>query len=46
MLLLFVVCRLHYINTLKLQLDGIRAYQKTESDEMSVVNAHLNEIPV
>ena len=41
-----VVCRLHYINTLKQELDGTRAYQETDSDEMSVVNAHLNELPV
>ena len=41
-----VVCRLHYINTLKQELDGIRAYQETDSDEISVVNAHLNELPV
>ena len=36
-----VVCRLHYINTLKQELDGTRAYQDIDSDEMSVVNAHL-----
>ena len=41
-----VVCRLHYINTLKQELDGTRAYQETDSDEISVVNAHLNELPV
>ena len=41
-----VVCRLHYINTLKQELDGTRAYQDIDSDEMSVVNAHLNELPV
>ena len=41
-----VVCRLHYINTLKQELDGTRAYQETDTDEMSVVNAHLNELPV
>ena len=39
-----VVCRLHYINTLKQELDGTRAYQETDTDEMSVVNAHLNEL--
>ena len=32
-----VVCRLHYINTLKHELDGTRAYQETDSDEMSVI---------
>ena len=41
-----VVCRLHYINTLKQELDGTRAYQETDTDEMSVVNAHLNKLPV
>ena len=41
-----VVCRLHYINTLKQELDGTRAYQETDTDEMSVVNAHLNVLPV
>ena len=34
-----VVCRLHYVNTLKQELDGTRAYLKT-------VNAHLNDLPV
>ena len=33
------------INILKQELDGIRAYQGTGSGEMSVVNAHLNELP-
>ena len=41
-----VVCRLHYINTLKQELDGTRTYQETDTDEMFVVNAHLNELPV
>ena len=41
-----VVCRFHYISTLKQELDGTRAYQETDSDEMSVVNAHLNELLV
>ena len=38
-----VVCRLYYVNTLKQELDRTRAYQKTDTDEMSVVNAYLNE---
>ena len=37
-----VVCRLHYVNTLKQELDGTRAYLETDTDEMSAVNAHLN----
>ena len=41
-----VVCRLHYINTFKQELDGTRAYKETDSDEISVVNAHLNKLPV
>ena len=41
-----VVCRLHYVNTLKQELDGARAYLETNTDEMSVVNAHLNDLPV
>ena len=41
-----VVCRLHYVNTLKQELDGTRAYLGTDTDEMSVVNAHLNDLPV
>ena len=39
-----VVCRLHYINTLKQELDGTRGYQETDSDKMSVVNAHLKAL--
>ena len=38
--------RLLYINILKQELDGTRAFQETDKDEMSVVNAHLNELPV
>ena len=44
-----VVCRLHYVNTLKQELDGIdgtKDYQETDTDDMSVVNAQLNELPV
>ena len=41
-----VVCRLHYVNTLKQELDGTRAYLETDTDEMSVVNALLNDLPV
>ena len=41
-----VVCRLHNINTLNQELDDTRAYQETDSDDMSVVNARLNELPV
>ena len=41
-----VVCRLHYVNTLKQELDCTRAYLETDTDEVSVVNAHLNDLPV
>ena len=40
-----VVCRLHYMNTLKQELNGTKAYEETSKDEKSVVYSHLNEIP-
>ena len=40
-----VVCRLHYINTLKQELNGTKAYDETSKDENSVVYNHSNEIP-
>ena len=40
-----VVCRLHYINTLKQELKGTKAYKETSIDEKSVVYNHSNEIP-
>ena len=39
-----VVCRLHYINTLKQKLNGTKAYEETSIDENSVVNSHSNEM--
>ena len=36
-----VVCRLHYVNILKQELDGTRAYLETDTDKMSVVNVLL-----
>ena len=39
------VCRLHYINTLKQELYGTKAYEETSKDEKSVVYSHSNEIP-
>ena len=39
------VCRLYYINTLKQELNGTKAYEETSIDEKSVVNSHSNEIP-
>ena len=40
-----VVCRLHYINTFKQELNGTNAYEETSIDEKSVVYSHSNEIP-
>ena len=40
-----VVCRLHYINTLKEELNGTKAYAETPIDEKSVVYSHSTEIP-
>ena len=40
-----VVCRLHYINTLKQELNGTKAYEETSINEKSVVYSHSNEIP-
>ena len=40
-----VVCRLHYINTLKLELNGTKAYEETYINEKSVVYSKSNEIP-
>ena len=40
-----VVCRSHYINTLKQERNGTKAYEETSKDEKSVVYSHLNEIP-
>ena len=39
-----VVCRLHYINTLKHELNGTNAYEETAIDEKSIVYSHSNEI--
>ena len=40
-----VVCWLHYINTLKQELNGTKAYDETSIDEKSVFYSHSNEIP-
>ena len=40
-----VVCRLHYINTLKQVLNGTKAYEETFIVEKSVVYSHSNKIP-
>ena len=40
-----VVCRLHYINTLKQEFNGTNAYKEASTDEKTVVNSHSNELP-
>ena len=40
-----VVCRLHYINTLKQELNGTKSYEETSNDKKSLVFSHSNEIP-
>ena len=39
-----VVWRLHYINTLKQELSGTKAYKETSKEEKSVVNGHCNHL--
>ena len=39
-----VVLRLHYINTLKQELSGTKAYKETSEEEKSVVNGHCNHL--
>ena len=40
-----VVYRLHYINTLKHELNGTKAYEETFTDENTIVNSVSNELP-
>ena len=40
-----VVCRLHYINTLKQELNGTKACEEASTDEKNVVNSRSNELP-
>ena len=39
-----VVLRLHYINTLKQELSGTKAYKETSEEEKSVVSGHCNHL--
>ena len=39
-----VVWRLRYINTLKQELSGTKAYKETSEEEKSVVNGHCNHL--
>ena len=36
-----VVLRLHYINTLKQELSGTKAYEQTSKNEKSVIDNHI-----
>ena len=40
-----VACRLHFINTLKQELNGTKDYEEISIDEKSVVQSLSNEIP-
>ena len=40
-----VVCPLHYINTLKQELNGTMAYEETSTSEKTVGNSHSNKLP-
>ena len=42
---IIVVLQLHYINTLKQELNGTKAYIDTSTDEKTVVNSHSNDMP-
>ena len=35
-----VVCRLHYLNTFKQELNGTKTYKETSTDEKPVVNSN------
>ena len=39
------LCEL-YFNTLKQELTGTKGYKETSTDEKTVVNSHLNELPL
>ena len=41
-----VVCSLHFINTLKQELNGTKAYEETSIDEKSVVIGHFQSIKI
>ena len=40
------LCFVHYVNALKQKLIGTKAYLETDTDEMSLANAHLNDLPI
>ena len=39
-----VICRLHYIKTLKQELNGTKAYEGTSTDEKTVVDSYSDEM--
>ena len=39
-----VICRLHYINTLKQEPNGTKAYEETSTVEKTVVNSHSDSL--
>ena len=41
-----VVWRLYYIQTLKQELSGTRAYKETSAEENPVVNDHCSHLPL
>ena len=40
-----LVCWKHYINHLKQELSGSKAYEETSTDEKTAVYSHSNELP-
>ena len=40
-----VVCRLHYINALKQELNANKSYEEISTDEKTVINSHSNALP-
>ena len=40
-----VVCRVNFINTLKHELNGTKAYKETSTDEKTVFNSNSNDLP-
>ena len=40
-----VICSLHHMNSLKHEFSGTRAYKDASTEEKSIVNYHLIELP-
>ena len=43
---LITSCRLHFFNTLKQDFNGTKLYDETSTDERTVIESHLNELPL